>query len=339
MVNGSSRTLGDTIVNMGSGESFVYNLAFTIPSVNEGDHFTIQLSDTLDATGTSVLSDAVTIKSGDTVYATGVYDDATKTITYTFTAEAAAKSNLEASVSMPLFVDDITVPNTTSSATFTVMVNGNTQSLTEGVNYDAVHHSLNAYNISSRIVETNSKDNSLKFVAGINTDGSSIYNSQGLVSRVVTSSGTVDWDNATLKIYQTSPSSVYDSLHNNTSKLTDVTDKFSITRVNGTDRYNVAMDGYLINWGTTFISSSTAYVIVVETPEATLDSVTITASLTNPYYTQGVAQGAYHVEENGSSSASGDEKHPCLIHNPLLCRSLRLSLFVSLFLNLRPSLS
>lgn len=52
LVNGSSRTLGDTIVNMGSGESFVYNLAFTIPSVNEGDHFTIQLSDTLDATGT-----------------------------------------------------------------------------------------------------------------------------------------------------------------------------------------------------------------------------------------------------------------------------------------------
>lgn len=248
LVNGSSRTLGDTIVNTGSGESFVYNLTFTIPSVNEGDHFTIQLSDTLDATGTSVLSDVVTIKSGDTVYATGVYDDATKTITYTFTAEAAAKSNLEASVSMPLFVDDITVPNTTSSATFTVTVNGNTQSLTEGVNYDAVHHSLNAYNISSRIVETNNKDNSLKFVAGINTDGSSIYNSQGLVSRVVTSSGTVEWDNATLKIYQTSPSSVYDSLHNDTSKLTDVTDEFSITRVNGTDRYNVAMDGYLINW-------------------------------------------------------------------------------------------
>ncbi|TDM29331.1 Ig-like domain-containing protein [Macrococcoides canis] len=113
--NGSATVeTADRVVKPNLGESFKVDIDFTIdPSVQSGDNFTLSLPNeaTISDLHPEVFDVPDLVGGNGKVIATGVYDYATKSITYTFNSEVLNQSDLSGSISLGQYIDRNVVSN------------------------------------------------------------------------------------------------------------------------------------------------------------------------------------------------------------------------------------
>ncbi len=100
---------------MGANGGDMYSvIKFTLDdAAKAGDTFKIVLSDTLNTTGNGVVNDAVipNIVVNGNIVATGTWDYASRTITYTMTEYVTNNNNISGQIELSVFVDQRTVQN------------------------------------------------------------------------------------------------------------------------------------------------------------------------------------------------------------------------------------
>ncbi len=270
------------VINMDKSESMHMSLKFTIDSVNRGDTFEIKLSDNIDTNGASNYSIVEPIKSptGE-VYATGIYDSQKKSIVYSFTDFAASKNNINGILDIPLWPDDTTVQNTKEDVLFSVKIKDQEATIKETVKYDPPVRIdfAGGVSVDSRITNIDDVGKKMTYISQINVDGKSLYNYNGLYTRIYNYSkeSTADLKNSTIKIYKTTSDNIVESMVQDYSSMEDVTSKFANSYPE--------KGWYDIYWGQ-FIASNETYVIVVETPFT--NAVTLNTTLSDYNENNGV---------------------------------------------------
>ncbi|MFH6616693.1 Ig-like domain-containing protein, partial [Streptococcus suis] len=234
---------------MGANGGDMYSvIKFTLDdAAKAGDTFKIVLSDTLNTTGNGVVNDAVipNIVVNGNIVATGTWDYASRTITYTMTEYVTNNDNISGQIELSVFVDQRTVQNE-GVQTFTVTVDGETVSKSQNVVYSNPASNGGMYSIRSFFTNIDRKAGTYEQVVYLNENGmnTNLRYNDSLTVRTDTSSVTYTPENSQVIVYSVPVGGFIDSMEGDFSKYTDVTNKTTVTYAANGSSIKVQMNGY-----------------------------------------------------------------------------------------------
>ncbi|MFH6625141.1 Ig-like domain-containing protein, partial [Streptococcus suis] len=234
---------------MGANGGDMYSvIKFTLDdAAKAGDTFKIVLSDTLNTTGNGVVNDAVipNIVVNGNIVATGTWDYASRTITYTMTEYVTNNDNISGQIELSVFVDQRTVQNE-GVQTFTVTVDGETVSKSQNVVYSNPASNGGMYSIRSFFTNIDRKAGTYEQVVYLNENGmnTNLRYNDSLTVRTDTSSVTYTPENSEVIVYSVPVGGFIDSMEGDFSKYTDVTSMTTVTYAPDGSSIKVQMNGY-----------------------------------------------------------------------------------------------
>ncbi|WP_283265806.1 accessory Sec-dependent serine-rich glycoprotein adhesin, partial [Streptococcus dysgalactiae] len=269
-------------VNIDKGEYVKLDFSFSAPTVSPGDFFTLQLSNSLDGHGINTGYTDFTILNdkGDQI-ATGIYDDETHKVLYTFTGMVQSNSKVTVSAHLSLFIDDIVISDTKNDVKLSATLGRETTEKVVNIKYNPPVEN-GSYNIDSRIVKMNVDTLEFKYITQINPLGKYIISNWGYplksIIKVADINSNVDLTKVNLKIYKAAEgielTSSMHEIYSDTSRFEDVTDKFIVEN-------NPLDNTKIINWGESIFHK---YVIVLEgKAEQTSKTLILNTSLQDPW--------------------------------------------------------
>ncbi|XCY67733.1 Ig-like domain-containing protein [Streptococcus iniae] len=150
------------LIEMDKGGYVSTKLNFSIQDISPGDFISVSLSNTLDGHGISLNEiEFPILNENNELIAVGKYDDSTHNIKYIFTDIVQPHSNIKASAELSLFIDDQTIPNTTSNVKISLTLGNQIFEKVVDVKYEIPLQHGN-YNVDSRIIKANFTDFSFK---------------------------------------------------------------------------------------------------------------------------------------------------------------------------------
>ncbi|WP_283279205.1 accessory Sec-dependent serine-rich glycoprotein adhesin, partial [Streptococcus dysgalactiae] len=296
-------------VKLDNSENIFLNFKFSVDSVEEGDYFKLELSPNLDLQGISAQTEVQPIfDHNKQVLATGVYDSENHQIIYSWTKYASSLQKIQVRVVTPVWPNQQVVNRTTKTKEqFTATLTGKKAIIEERVNYNspAVFKSYAAdMNIRSRIVKIDPKNDLETYITQINPNGTNIYASnyetlQTTIGTYSTSESHIDLTKATIKIFETTPVKLTDSMDQNyeQSDFIDVTSRYSLIN-NGSS--------IKINWDRSFIPSNTSYVVVVQFP---IQSGTLYSTISDINNWNSATYTYGYTEIDGESDGEAEERY------------------------------
>ncbi|HEL2315247.1 TPA: KxYKxGKxW signal peptide domain-containing protein, partial [Streptococcus suis] len=234
---------------MGANGGDMYSvIKFTLDdAAKAGDTFKIVLSDTLNTTGNGVVNDAVipNIVVNGNIVATGTWDYASRTITYTMTEYVTNNNNISGQIELSVFVDQRTVQNE-GVQTFNVTVDGETVSKSQNVVYSNPASNGGMYSIRSFFTNIDRKAGTYEQVVYLNENGmnTNLRYNDSLTVRTDTSSVTYTPENSQVIVYSVPVGGFIDSMEGDFSKYTDVTNKTTVTYAANGSSIKVQMNGH-----------------------------------------------------------------------------------------------
>ncbi|WP_243093116.1 accessory Sec-dependent serine-rich glycoprotein adhesin, partial [Streptococcus dysgalactiae] len=269
-------------VNIDKGEYVKLDFSFSTPTVSPGDFFTLQLSNSLDGHGINTGYTDFTILNdkGDQI-ATGIYDDETHKVLYTFTGIVQSNSKVTVSAHLSLFIDDIVISDTKNDVKLSATLGRETTEKVVNIKYNPPVEN-GSYNIDSRIVTMNVDTLEFKYITQINPLGKYIISNWGYplksIIKVADINSNVDLTKVNLKIYKAAEgielTSSMHEIYSDISRFEDVTDKFIVEN-------NPLDNTKIINWGESIFHK---YVIVLEgKAEQTSKTLILNTSLQDPW--------------------------------------------------------
>ncbi|TDM21182.1 Ig-like domain-containing protein [Macrococcoides canis] len=280
--NGSATVeTADRVVKPNLGESFKVDIDFTIdPSVQSGDTFTLSLPNEANISDLhpEVFDVPDLVGGNGKVIATGVYDYATKSITYTFNSEVLNQSDLSGSISLGQYIDRNVVSNeATVALNYNIDGNSFVQPAFDVKYPSTANVSELPSNIDTTYVSYNENTGELKQLIYYNplqieSYGQTLY-VQGFESKTTPDSSAAKIDtNTQFKIYEIPDGYVVpDSLIiNDYSGLVDVSNNYSWDYYAGdfaatrfTDNYTPSTQRYLIEV-TSYVDLQLANSVVIQ---------------------------------------------------------------------------
>ncbi|QIH79280.1 YSIRK-type signal peptide-containing protein [Macrococcoides canis] len=280
--NGSATVeAADRVVKPNLGESFKVDIDFTIdPSVQSGDTFTLSLPNeaTISDLHPEVFDVPDLVGGNGKVIATGVYDYATKSITYTFNSEVLNQSDLSGSISLGQYIDRNVVSNeATVALNYNIDGNSFVQPAFDVKYPSTANVSELPSNIDTTYVSYDENTGELKQLIYYNplqieSYGQTLY-VQGFESKTTPDSSAAKIDtNTQFKIYEIPDGYVVpDSLIiNDYSGLVDVSNNYSWDYYAGdfaatrfTDNYTPSTQRYLIEV-TSYVDLQLANSVVIQ---------------------------------------------------------------------------
>ncbi|MEW6857560.1 accessory Sec-dependent serine-rich glycoprotein adhesin [Streptococcus iniae] len=251
------------LIEMDKGGYVSTKLNFSIQDISPGDFISVSLSNTLDGHGISLNEiEFPILNENNELIAVGKYDDSTHNIKYIFTDIVQPHSNIKASAELSLFIDDQTIPNTTSNVKISLTLGNQIFEKVVDVKYEIPLQHGN-YNVDSRIIKANFTDFSFKYVTQINPLGKliSTSNFSPLVSVIQNADqdSHIDLSKVNYKIYKLIGSDLLSESMNedylNTNKFEDVTQNFR-------SEFNSEANARVIYWDKSYIQEK--FIIVVE---------------------------------------------------------------------------